>query len=128
MILGIIMTVLGIFGFIVFLYLAYKTAKTPVENEQDKITRFFNKSEKINTGIKINKNYDYLDDIPDETSYLFEEDNGYYETNSDEADLFVEEDSDKFYEELSYYDEKTELLNEETECLEDETELLKQEA
>lgn len=126
MILGIIMTALGIFGFIVFLYLAYKTAKTPIENEQARIIRFLNKSEKINIGININKNYDYLDDIPDETSYLFEEDD-YYEVNSDETDLLVEQDINEIYEEKSDYDEETELLNEETEYLEDETELLNQE-
>lgn len=100
MVLGIILTSLGIVGFVVCIYMAYKTAIKPIENEKSKIMRAVDKVSNKKFNIEINKKVDYLSEVPDETSYLFDE---------DETDVLCEE---------------TELLEEETELLEEETELL----
>ncbi len=93
MVFGIILTALGIFGFVVCLYMAYKTAIKPIENEKSKIMRAVDKVSNRKFNIEITKNKEYLEDVPDETSYLFDE---------DETDILCDE---------------TELLEEETELL-----------
>ena len=100
MVLGIILTSVGIVGFIVFIYMAYKTAIKPIENEKSKIMRAVGKVSNKKFNLEINKKVDYLSDVPDETSYLFDE---------DETDILCDE---------------TDILCDETELLDEETTLL----
>ena len=93
MVLGIILTAVGIVGFVACIYMAYKTAIKPIENEKSKIMRAVNKVSNKKFNFEINKHIGYLSDVPDETSYLFDE---------EETDILCEE---------------TELLEDETQLL-----------
>ena len=93
MVLGIILTAVGIVGGVVCIYMAYKTAIKPIENEKNKIMRAVDKVNNKRSNVEVYKKSEYLEDIPDETAYLFDE---------DETDILYEE---------------TELLEDETALL-----------
>lgn len=105
MTIGIIMTVTGIFGMVVFLYLAYKIANTPLEDEKIKL---FSNSYKKDISIK---------NITGKLS--IKRNTGNLTTNSEfTADLLNIQDDTEFLN-LSDESDDTELLNES-----DDTELL----
>lgn len=118
MILGIIVTVAGILSMIIFLYLAYKTYQTPIEDKKAKLfgnanIDSNNKVKKITDLLNRNKIEAKIDlsefkDLDGDTDVLYIED--------ETAFLNLEEDTEILPE--------NEYLNDDTEILEDDTELL----
>lgn len=125
MIFGIIITVAGILSMIIFLYLAYKTYQTPIEDKKAKLfgnvnTDSNNKVKKITDLLNRNKTEAKIDlsefkDLGDDTDVLYIEDETAFLNLEDDTEILPENE---------YLNDDTELLEDDTELLDDETELL----
>lgn len=108
-ILGIIITVIGILGIVIFLCLAYKTANEPIEDKKAKLFGITYGNKRM--GIK---------KITDLLSYNSKSSEINEFVNKESVQLHIEDET--AFLNLSY---DTEILeNDETELLSDETELL----